>query len=572
MSSNPFLDAVQGDTQPTTNQNNGANPFLDAVRPTINKKSPQYILGNKIVELTAQGQDTSHQEKSYKSIFGKDFEPSDIYQTIGTPKKSVLEKVSGSVDKVMQSTSNALFGNTAKLVGGTGIRVGDAIAARSKDLAEMNKSNENLNSIDQQAIQKARQFIQNGELEKARRLLEVVKSHGGNITLEDILHEPSKASIKQAAGEAIGAAGELASLASGAGAVSKVSKANGVLSKVVTGAKAGAKTGAIYGGVMGASEAMQENKGVGDVVIEGVKGAVGGGAAGGVLGGVAAGTTAALNNKVKDAIEIFKNPARRAERKALQETLEITMPELSKAEKATAIAQGRGSEQGALKLANISANNRDIEVAQTVKNIINPTEGYIPNIQKIRSEISNEADAVIQSLKNNDAIFNKNQLRVKIKMGDKPLSLQADDKLNKMYDLAENKFMDFVEKNPKNLSGLLQARKQFDSWVDKEVPKIWEDTTSKPLHNALRQMRSNANDFIAEKLPAGNQFKESLKRQSLMYDAIDNMSDKAAKEIGTNAPQRFMKKHPGLKKALQYGGAATVGATAAGFGRELLSN
>lgn len=81
MSSNPFLDAVQGKS---SKQTNNANPFVEAVKtkPTpVDGKSPQYILGNKILEMKAQKLDTTHQENAYRSIVGKDFQPSDILPT-----------------------------------------------------------------------------------------------------------------------------------------------------------------------------------------------------------------------------------------------------------------------------------------------------------------------------------------------------------------------------------------------------------------------------------------------------------------------------------------------------------
>ena len=70
---------------------------------------------------------------------------------------------------------------------------------------------------------------------------------------------------------------------------------------------------------------------------------------------------------------------------------------------------------------------------------------------------------------------------------------------------------------------------------------------------ALRAIRQEANDLIAAKAPSVA-VKESLARQSALYDALENVSAKAAKEVGTTGVNRFMQKHPGVAGLLKVGG------------------
>lgn len=252
--------------------------------------------------------------------------------------------------------------------------------------------------------------------------------------------------------------------------------------------------------------------------------------------------------------------------KAAQSTLEMTRPALSKAEQQSAIAAGQGKAATLLKGAEVTPTARDLARDAAVKGVIDPAKDLVTNVNKVRDAIGQEAQKTIDGLKQNDVIFNQKQLGSALNKVEKPLSLQADAKLSKMYDLAKSKFMTFVNDNPKNLSGLLDARKQFDSFIEDQVPKVWEDPGAKPLNNALRDMRTAANDFISSKLPndeASQAFKDSLKKQNLMYEARDNMAEKAVKsEVGKGTAAQFIQKHPLVKEGLKYG-AGALGAGAA---------
>lgn len=252
-------------------------------------------------------------------------------------------------------------------------------------------------------------------------------------------------------------------------------------------------------------------------------------------------------------------------KKVMDDILDLTMPNLSKTEKATAISKERGIKSGLFRGSKLAPETRDLERAEVIKDFVDPKIDIFDNIKTVRTEIGNKADEVINHLKENNAIFNKRQLTSKLKEIEKPLSLSGDTKLNTMYDMAQQKFMRFVDEQPKNLEGLLEARKRFDQWIGDQVPKVWEDQASKPLHDALRRMRTAANDFIAEKLPEGVPFKDLLHQQNLMYEAVDNMSEKAAGNLGKGKIYQRIKdlekKYPLETKIGKALGAGTIGAT-----------
>lgn len=309
--------------------------------------------------------------------------------------------------------------------------------------------------------------------------------------------------------------------------------------------RSGAVLGAKAGGLYGAGEALTENKGLSETALQGIKGVAGGALTGGILGG----TTSVAGS-------VFG-------KKTMGKLVEMSRPTLSKTEQAQAIASGRGRPATIFGKPEIAPVARDLERAKAIEGIVKPKASKIENASRIRKAIGKEASSLENALKQNDVIFNKNQFKKKLTSIEPELEMQADPIIAKKYELVQNKFMEFVNKNSKNLSGLMKARREFDAWAEQKIPRLWEDPGSKPLHNAIKKMRLTANDFIAEKLPNNRLrkfFIESLKKQNLMFEASDNIAEKAVQsEIGQSMFGAFIKRHPVAKKVAQYGALGVVG-------------
>jgi hypothetical protein len=236
----------------------------------------------------------------------------------------------------------------------------------------------------------------------------------------------------------------------------------------------------------------------------------------------------------------------------------VVKPELNKLGKIEAVKAGRATKNVFGKI-DITPVERDLQIAKAVEGVVSKKRGFIQNITSIRNEISKEADSVVRNLEKNKIPFSKQEIVTKLNAIEAPLDVQADAVVAKKYEIAKEKFMKFVEGEDQTLSGLLKARKKFDKWVEEKIPNIWDDS-HKALHQALRDMRTTANDFIAEKLPNGSTFKKSLRRQNLMYDAVSNIAEKSYKDVGTSALGRKIKSSPVLRQTLKYGGAVGAGA------------
>jgi len=153
-----------------------------------------------------------------------------------------------------------------------------------------------------------------------------------------------------------------------------------------------------------------------------------------------------------------------------------------------------------------------------------------------------------------------------------------------------NKMKEFVDKNPSTASGLLQARKDLDNWVRSQKGEgVFDPAREGALSISLREVRQATNNFIDSK--ATNVFvKRSLRKQSNLYSALDNIQAKAAKEADTaigrlvaKAEKAIPAKHELAKAALILGGggaalasgmAPAVGALGAGiyFGKKAATN
>ena len=213
--------------------------------------------------------------------------------------------------------------------------------------------------------------------------------------------------------------------------------------------------------------------------------------------------------------------------------------------------------------------------------------GAVPNFDKITSAV-NEVPGVSEKntlLENANAIHDhigtvaqdlKTQLGNSTFKGFSPT--QFDGYMNKVrQSLAENpmitgdaqqsadkilnKFNSLVEDKGYTPNGLLDARKSLDTWMSAQKgSSVFDPARESAISTALRAIRQGGNDFLS-KLAPDVPVKDMLAKQSSLYDAIENIAPKAAKE-GSTGLQQFVKAHPNIVKAAKFvatGAGAGVG-------------
>jgi hypothetical protein len=432
-----------------------------------------------------------------------------------------------------------LFTSSEQKLGQT---FGDALAVYSKDYKEAAEAQVALDDMNVKVGKAIVKLKKEGK--DTSRLEKLYQSNTGMVFEPEKIAPSITKSAKQIYGEGLGVATDIVGAGSFAGgAKALVTKP---VNKVFQGVGKGMLGGAEFGLAQGVAGGMQENKTASEIAKQGLTSGAVGAVAGGLLGGI----TAKIGQKINAAKLVGVS-----DRKALQ-SLEVITPNLKKSEEISAIAQGRAKAGGFFQKTKIVPSSREIEIAEATKNLkLKPNKPF-ENITTLKSEITKEGDSLVSHLKQNDSIFNVNQVNARLNKIEKPVAIASDTTLDRAYDLSRKKMMDLIQKNPKKLSGALQARKEFDSWVENQFGDLYKTEKWTPMRSAITGMRREINDFIAEALPDGSVLQKSLRNQSLMFEAIDNISEKAYKEIGQSGFQKLtatIRKNPVGAAAAAYG-------------------
>lgn len=186
------------------------------------------------------------------------------------------------------------------------------------------------------------------------------------------------------------------------------------------------------------------------------------------------------------------------------------------------------------------------------------------NFNIIKSEVTNKAKQLVSDIAKNDFIISKKEVlsRLKVaaqKLTESPLIVGSAEKTaQKLMDGA----IKIVKEQKGTGSGIFKARKMYDKWVLNQKPKAFDAKAENAFSIANRQVRDTLNKILDEKATSLG-IKDSLKSQSTLFRAMENIAPKAAYEANT-AIGRAMQR---VGKILGTRSRVTQGlATAAGIG------
>lgn len=366
---------------------------------------------------------------------------------------------------------------------------------------------------------------------------------------------------KQVVGDAL----QLGTTVLGAGQIPGVAKsatgATGIVKGAIQGAKSGAIAGGVFGASQGASGALKEDKSALDIAkstglgaLEGVAGgALVGGAVGGVSGGI---KQIKINNTKKE--EAFGK--------------ELVMPKATAKVKQQALKEGRVTEQGLFKGSKILPSQRDERTYEAVKDVISSKKSPVQNIESISNKVEEINSGVKAYIAEKKVPFNTNQIKSQLNKGKEELNLvfASDKQAEKTYDAVVNEFMKHVAK--KDTLGVFEARQALD-----KVPAIKKLLDSQGLgENAKKEIvltvREMANQYVANKLPKGNLYRDALLKETRMLSAIKNIAESNTKTIGKSKLVELFQKYPALNWLV--GGVATgiVGSAGVGVGNAIIKS
>lgn len=197
----------------------------------------------------------------------------------------------------------------------------------------------------------------------------------------------------------------------------------------------------------------------------------------------------------------------------------------------------RTTEGGILKIKQVTPSAQEARVIAAVAKIpeVSSSKTLQGNFNAIQTANRNEAEFLKQALKENEIIFPRREFKAELKratdrLKSNPLIVGDASKTAEKLITQMNKI---VASNKSTGSGLLQARKEIDSFIrSQKGDKVFDPTLENALSIAVREIRQSTNDFLAKKA-ASVPVKESLSKQSNLFRAMDNIAPKAAEEAGT---------------------------------------
>lgn len=277
-------------------------------------------------------------------------------------------------------------------------------------------------------------------------------------------------------------------------------------------------------------------------------------------------------NKVGQGYDAFKaNRGIELAQKELQDTTNLVRPKLTPTMEAEAKASGQGTTKGGLlNKVTINPSPKDTEMGQFAHEAgVSSKNTFDKNIQLMKDAQKTSAQNLRSGLEQAQGSWNKNDVIHALKGIETPITVKSDPVLTKLAGNFKKAIVGLVNQSEKKPVGLLDLRQGVDDLISKEFPSnIYHKDT--PVGQYVRQVRQALNSMAENKLPEGKlpngqTFRGELRRQSLLYDAIDNVAEKAPK-VGESArpiiqkAKGFIQKHPyvtaGISGAVG-GGAVT---------------
>lgn len=244
---------------------------------------------------------------------------------------------------------------------------------------------------------------------------------------------------------------------------------------------------------------------------------------------------------------------------------ELARPIQTKAVKEAQVGRTTEVGKGVFKKSIIEPTSQELRIEKYLAEIpeIKPTNTFQQNYNAIQKANRAEAKNLEATIKNNDFIFPKKELSARLRATKEELARNpvitgdAEKTAEKLIAEIERR----VNAAPAKGSELLQIRKDFDIWVEAQKGGAAFDPVKENAFSiANREIRRTINTFLDEKAPTVG-VKDSLRKQSSLFDALDNIKPKAAQEADT-AIKRFLQRSGeilGTKSRIVQILAATVG-------------
>jgi len=211
--------------------------------------------------------------------------------------------------------------------------------------------------------------------------------------------------------------------------------------------------------------------------------------------------------------------------------------------------------------------------AKEVAKVKGVKEGNIlqKNYNIIQEEVRKEADNLLTTLDKNNVPLAPKDYRDALanvqRRLDEDINITGNNK--SVADKILTKYAQIINGKPKTAADLLRSRQELDRWIKSQKGEgVFDPTTENAITSAVRIIRQESNDLVDRKV-TNVDVKGSLRKQTNLLNAMDNIGPKAAEEAATAVGRLVQRvgKVTGLKetgsKVLAAASIPAVGSAAA---------
>lgn len=216
---------------------------------------------------------------------------------------------------------------------------------------------------------------------------------------------------------------------------------------------------------------------------------------------------------------------------------ELVRPQQTKKVREAQVARTTETGFGPFKRSEIAPSPREEAAERAVLSLegIDPKGTVQRNYNVVQAANKTEAERLVQAVADNEFTYDKDELLQRLastreEILRNPSLVGSDERVSqKLIDELERR----ITEAPNNGSGLLRVRKEYDAWVKSQKgANVFDPNRENAFSINNRELRKTINDFLDENAPNA-QVKESLARQRALFNAMENMTPKAAIEADT---------------------------------------
>lgn len=235
--------------------------------------------------------------------------------------------------------------------------------------------------------------------------------------------------------------------------------------------------------------------------------------------------------------------------RSIKQTKEKFVDELIKPEQTKAVSEANLAQtevSGFFQTATVKQTADELETSKLIQKIkdVDYSKTLKANYSNIRTEIRSKADKLVSDLetfeinrmKSTGAITRLEQADVTTRLvtdmneliATNPL-FRGQESLEKTATALLEKTLGLLEGKPLTPANLIRARQDLDKYILDNKGTVFSAVDENALSVPFKTLRRTLNNIVDETVPSAK-VKESLREQTLMYGALDNLAPKAGAE------------------------------------------